>query len=511
MQPNTKRRRLISGIAVGSLLQGCGGGGSAGTNTAGSGSSPVVTMPDVPGGPVVPTAQDGPDMQAAPVSALPRPSLNSLGNQVLYIAHRGAAALYPEETYTAYDGCVRDGQLCIEGDVHALSDGTLVMMHDDTVDRTTGESSSVASYTRSTWNALRIDADTWHGSHFGNRLAAPQFKAWVNRYKATSLLIPEDKDQRSMSSMLAVLASENVPKDQVLIQCFNLEPLRQAVAAGYNTCVLVTNGGPTAALADGVSWSGLSVAMSDADIRAWIASGIKVLVWTVNRRSERDARLALGVKGFFSDDPVYLSGNAPFYTTDRFDGATWLPGMLPNSGELSSAARGRFMDGGYWGYETADAGYQGCLQGYLCPIKGQHRPVDYMIELNIRFGSAAASDASRWASLFIGTDDGRFIDSDEATAGYHFLFRKNGAVEIFKKVPGKSATQLAVQNGPAFADGDEARFRIRVEAASMRVNRLAADGTESYGATANDTAYRGAYVTLGHNGLACAFRRIVVA
>jgi len=450
-------------------------------------------------------------VSAVPVSSSPVPSLLALDGRPLYVAHRGAAALYPEETYTAYDGCVRDGRLLLEGDVYSLSDGTAVVTHDDTVDRTTGESGPVAAYTRASWNNLRIDADNWHRSRFGNRLAAVQFTAWVNRYKGSSLLIPEDKDGRSMGTMLATLAAEQVPKHQVLVQSFRLASLPQARDAGYNTCALVTAGVPQAALAVGATWAGIPVIMSATETRAWTESGINILVWTVNRRYQRDAKLLLGVKGFFSDDPVYLSGNAPLYTSDRFESATWMPGMLPNSGELISAVRGKFMEGGYWGYDETTIPYRGCLQGYLCPIKGQERATSFNVELNIRFGAVANSDTTRWASVYIGTEDREFIDSDEGCAGYHFLFRRNGSVEIFKKVPGKSAAFLSAKSGPALSEGDEARYRIRVDGTTLLVSRLAADGSESYGTKVVDETYRGAYLSLGRNGLACAFRRVVIS
>jgi glycerophosphoryl diester phosphodiesterase len=499
MEPNEKRRKLLGTLFAGGLIQGCGGG---------AGGAPT-SVPDV----IVPSAPpptDGPGVQPVPVSSRPIPSLATLDGQPLYIAHRGAAALYPEETYTAYDGCVRDGQLLLEGDVNSLADGALVLMHDETVDRTTPETGTVASFTLPRWKDLRIDADTWHGSHFGNRLAAVQFADWVTRYKGNTILMPEDKDQKSMAGMLAVLAAQGVRKDQVLLQSFGLAPLQRAIAAGYNACALVTSGGPQAAVAAGANWAGIPLVLTAAETQAWVASGINVLVWTVNRRLDRDAKLALGVKGFFSDDPVYLSANAPFFTTDRFDSATWVPGMLPNSGELSGPARGKFMEGGYWGYDVTTIPYLGCLQGYLCPIKGEAQPKSYSIELSIRFGAVANNDTSRWASVFIGTDDRQFIDSDEGAAGYHFLFRKNGSVEIFKKVPSKVASLLVAKGGIAFVDGEEGRFRIRVNGPSVTVSRLNGDGTDMYAATVADQTYRGAHLSLGRNGLACAFRKLVV-
>jgi glycerophosphoryl diester phosphodiesterase len=506
MEPNIKRRTLLGGLLAGGLLQGCGGGGGTGA----PGSTPVIVAPDAPELPDNPLAQDGPGVAKVPVSSRPVPSLAALDGQPLYIAHRGAAAMYPEESYTAYDNCIRDGQLLLECDVYSLADDTTVVIHDETIDRTMVGSGRVASFTKSNWKNLLIDADDWHGSHFGNRLASVQFAAWVKRYKGLGVLIPEDKDQRSMSSMLAIFAAEGVRKDQVLVQCFAMSSVQKAMAAGYNACLLVYSGGPEAAVAAGVKWAGISYVIPDTDMRAWVQSGINVLVWTPARRFERDAKLALGVKGFYCDDPIYMSGNAPLYTTDKFDTATWVPGMLPNSGELNSAIRGKFMDGGYWGYEGVSNAYEGCLQGYLCPIKSQAEPTSYSVELNIRFGAVLNNDLSRWASVFIGTDDQRFVDKDEGCNGYHFLFRRNGTVEILRKTAGQLARQIAVRTGQAFNEGDESRFRIQVDGPTIKVSRLASDGAEAYSATVKDSTYRGAYLSLGRNGLACAFRRITI-
>jgi glycerophosphoryl diester phosphodiesterase len=503
MELNSKRRKLLSGLLAGGLMQGCAGGGNTSSGPAMDG--PVAT------GPAVALPQDGPGVQPVPASSRPLPSLAVLDGSPLYIAHRGAAALYPEETYTAYDNCIGHGQLFLEGDVRSLGDGTLVMMHDETVDRTTSATGLVSSFDKASWDSLRVDADTWHGSHFGSQLAAVRFVDWINRYKRTSLLMPEDKDQRSMAGMLAVLAAEGVRKDQVLIQCFGLAPLQRAAAEGYNTCALVSSGGPEAAVAAGVHWAGIQMNMGEADIRAWVASGLSVLVWTVDRRYERDKKLSLGVKGFISNDPIYLSATAPLRNTDRFEDATWLPGMLPNSGELIGSARGKFMAGGYWGYDDTSSSYLGCLQGYLCPIKSQSQPSFYSLALSVRYGPAANNDLTRWASAFIGTDDREFLDSNESTSGYHFLFRKNGSVEIFKKTPGQRAVLLASRGGTAVNEGDEARFRIDVDGPVLKVSRLTESGTEAYGVMVTDNAYRGAYVSLGRNGLACAFRRIAIA
>ena len=51
--------------------------------------------------------------------------------------HRGSSALAPENTYASFEQCIRDGGLYTETDVRASSDGAMVLVHDDTLDRTT--------------------------------------------------------------------------------------------------------------------------------------------------------------------------------------------------------------------------------------------------------------------------------------------------------------------------------------------------------------------------------------
>lgn len=55
----------------------------------------------------------------------------------LVVAHRGGGLLRPEETLLAFENAIAVGAQVLECDVHSTSDGELVLMHDDTVDRTT--------------------------------------------------------------------------------------------------------------------------------------------------------------------------------------------------------------------------------------------------------------------------------------------------------------------------------------------------------------------------------------
>ena len=60
----------------------------------------------------------------------------SSGDRVLNIAHRGASGRAPENTFAAYDLALGNGADYIEQDVRLTEDGVLVVLHDETLDRT---------------------------------------------------------------------------------------------------------------------------------------------------------------------------------------------------------------------------------------------------------------------------------------------------------------------------------------------------------------------------------------
>jgi glycerophosphoryl diester phosphodiesterase len=62
-------------------------------------------------------------------------------------AHRGASEYLPENTMLAFYTGIYMGANGIETDVQRTKDGTLVLFHDDTLMRVTGQSGSVGDYT----------------------------------------------------------------------------------------------------------------------------------------------------------------------------------------------------------------------------------------------------------------------------------------------------------------------------------------------------------------------------
>src|SRR4026208_1069743 len=110
--------------------------------------------------------------------ARPRPRL---------IAHRGGGVLAPENTLAGLELARNLGFEAVEFDVKLTEDGTPVLMHDDTLDRTTDGHGLVSEHAYV--EIAELDAGTWFGNEFigepGPAFAAAsalcqQARLWAN-------------------------------------------------------------------------------------------------------------------------------------------------------------------------------------------------------------------------------------------------------------------------------------------------------------------------------------------
>ena len=78
----------------------------------------------------------------------------------IIFAHRGASSYAPENTLAAFELALRQGADAIELDAKLTADGQVVVIHDQTVDRTTAQKGNVHDFTLE--QLQKMDA----GSHF---------------------------------------------------------------------------------------------------------------------------------------------------------------------------------------------------------------------------------------------------------------------------------------------------------------------------------------------------------
>jgi glycerophosphoryl diester phosphodiesterase len=98
----------------------------------------------------------------------------------MVIAHRGASACAPENTFGAFDLALHLGSRHLDLDVDVTSDSHIVIMHGDTVDRTTNGTGPVGSHTLAELRAL--EAGAWFGTQFAGE-RTPTFAEVLEGYQ----------------------------------------------------------------------------------------------------------------------------------------------------------------------------------------------------------------------------------------------------------------------------------------------------------------------------------------
>jgi len=146
----------------------------------------------------------------------------------MVIAHRGASSYAPENTLAAFDLAIEMGVSHIELDVHPTRDGHVVVIHDDTVDRTTNGSGPVTSHSLAALTAL--DAGTWFDQRFaGQRI--PTLAAVFERYRGRAHIHTEIKGHSADLSRATVdLVRRHGMAEQVTITSFQKARLGEARA-----------------------------------------------------------------------------------------------------------------------------------------------------------------------------------------------------------------------------------------------------------------------------------------
>src|SRR5712691_1698040 len=146
----------------------------------------------------------------------------------MVIAHRGASFYAPENTFAAFDLAIEMGVSHIELDVHSTRDNHIVVIHDETVDRTTNGAGPVTNHTLAALKAL--DAGSWfEGKFSGERI--PTFSEVLQRYKGRVHIHTEIKGHFAhLSQRTADLVRRHGMAERVTITSFQKASLEETHA-----------------------------------------------------------------------------------------------------------------------------------------------------------------------------------------------------------------------------------------------------------------------------------------
>ena len=220
---------------------------------------------------------------------------------MLRIAHRGASALAPENTLAAIRRAIELGATWVEVDVQAGADG-LVVIHDDTLERTTNGHGLVATHTVDALRAL----DAGHGE----RIPLPQEVLELCRGRcAVNLELKGPNVAPRLLPLLRDALASGWPAEALLCSSFDwpqLEALRAALPGLALGVLCEQVGGAAVAMAQQLGARVISCALDHADADAAAAAhaaGCALWVFTVNDAVDAARLAALGVGGIFSDHP----------------------------------------------------------------------------------------------------------------------------------------------------------------------------------------------------------------
>lgn len=82
--------------------------------------------------------------------------LNPKNNSVLVVAHSGDWRYAPENSLAAIENVIKMGVDIVELDIHKTKDGHLILMHDNTLDRTTTGHGKISDYTLAEIKKLKL-------------------------------------------------------------------------------------------------------------------------------------------------------------------------------------------------------------------------------------------------------------------------------------------------------------------------------------------------------------------
>jgi glycerophosphoryl diester phosphodiesterase len=265
-----------------------------------------------------------------------------LERRVIAYAHQGGAWESPSSTLHAIRQAIAAGATGIELDVHATADGELVVCHDATVDRTTAQTGTIASFTLEQLRSMDFSywwipgADVTPGraaDEYPFRGRAPQDRSFgiamlrevLEEFPGVVLNLDIKQTAPVVTpyeESLATLLTEFGRTDDVIVASF-LDP---ATDAFRRFAPQIPTSAGTMATAE--AWQAVQagepmpeipavafqvperqgdlILVDERFVAAAHAAGKAVHVWTVNEAEAMFRLLGLGVDGIISDVPTTL-------------------------------------------------------------------------------------------------------------------------------------------------------------------------------------------------------------
>jgi glycerophosphoryl diester phosphodiesterase len=236
--------------------------------------------------------------------------------------HRGAAGAAPENTIEGFRVGLAQGADILELDVHGTLDGQVVVMHDDTVNRTTDGAGHVRSFLLA--DLRRLDASCRFGALPGHDagvigpLRVPLLDEVLSTFPGVPLNMEIKQGDPAIEAAVGEILRRHDALGRVVIAAEKqalMDRIRTAIP-GVQTSLCEREGlefigratdpgyvAPGVALQVPVTYEGMQIVSADF-VACAHARGLEVHVWTINDPDEMRWLLGLGVDGIITDLPA---------------------------------------------------------------------------------------------------------------------------------------------------------------------------------------------------------------
>lgn len=246
----------------------------------------------------------------------------------LVLAHQGGEGLFPCDTLEAFRGSLALGVDVLDLDVHLSQDEQLVVIHDETVDRTTNATGRVSEQSvaqlQSYDAGYRFSPDGGRSFPFrGRGVRIPRLEEVLDLSPKIRVGIEIKPDNPEVARALAELLRRRGEQDRVLVASFHhrvLTAFRQACPQAATSAspwemrqfLLLATFGQEALFSP--AFQALQIPeehkgrrlLTPSLVAAAHRRGLKVIPWTINREADMRRLLSWGVDGLNTDYPDRL-------------------------------------------------------------------------------------------------------------------------------------------------------------------------------------------------------------
>lgn len=222
---------------------------------------------------------------------------------VLNIAHRGASGYEPENTIRAFKKAFEMGTDAFGIDVHVCVSGEVVVIHDDTIDRTTNGFGKISEM-----NLLALrDFDAGKGERIPTLQETLEF---VNKRAKMDIELKEEGCAAPTRAVIRhFLDSEGWNREDFFISSFLRSELEAYRALDPSALLSVLSNWASDDVIEfaekiGAYSMNINFLSLDADaVKRMREKGFKVFTWTVNEKDDIEKMKSIGVDGIFSNFP----------------------------------------------------------------------------------------------------------------------------------------------------------------------------------------------------------------